>query len=84
MNINVKNTFMIQLCTQFTDIIFFQIGGIKMRRINRRLVLLSIVFVCDVVNVFGRPQEPSTVSSTLKGELIKIYKLRVDHNVRGV
>ncbi|XP_060867006.1 uncharacterized protein LOC132942523 [Metopolophium dirhodum] len=41
-----------------------------MRRINRRLVLLSIVFVCDVVNVFGRPQEPSTVSSTLKDDLV--------------
>jgi len=57
------------LCPQFTDVIFFQIGGIKMRRINRRLVLLSIVLVCDVVSVFGRPQESNTVSSTLKGEI---------------
>jgi len=76
---------MIQLCPQFTDIIFFQIGGIKMRRINRRLVLLSIVFVCDVVNVFGRPQESSTVSSTLKGEIKNIYIHYVwTINARGI
>lgn len=41
-----------------------------MRRINRRLVLLSIVLVCDVVSVFGRPQEQSSASSTLKDDLV--------------
>lgn len=46
---------------------FFQIGGITMRRIDRRLVLLSFVLVCDVVSVFGRPQEHSTAGSQLKG-----------------
>lgn len=48
-------------------IFFFQIGGITMRRINRRLVLLLIVLVCDVVSVLGRPQEQITASSQLKG-----------------
>lgn len=45
-----------------------------MRRINRRLVLLSIVLVCDVVSVLGRPQEQSSASSTLKGEIKNIYE----------
>lgn len=38
-----------------------------MRRINRRLVLLSIVLVCDVVSVFGRPHEQNTPVGQLKG-----------------
>lgn len=48
---------------------FFQIGGITMRRINRRLVLLSVLIACDVVCVFGRPQEQNTAATQSKGDL---------------
>ncbi|VVC32832.1 Hypothetical protein CINCED_3A007769 [Cinara cedri] len=41
-----------------------------MRRINRRLVLLSIVLVCEVVSVFGRPQEQNTPAHQLKDDLV--------------
>ncbi|XP_050423675.1 mucin-5AC-like [Adelges cooleyi] len=39
-----------------------------MRRINRRLVILSIVIACDLVSVFGRPQPHTTPPNYLKDD----------------
>lgn len=58
-----------------------------MRRINRRLVLLLIVLVCDVVSVFGRPQEQHAPSSQLKGNCQKqneTHIMRITADMCGV
>lgn len=73
-NTTFKNRCTIQFTSSMNNaltLICFQIGGITMRRIDRRLVLLSIVLVCDVVSVFGRPQEQGTATGQLNGNSSK-------------